>query len=106
MEIRGKLEGVSSIAFISGTNTSLGTEVGILKSQTLKNRVTSKMAPEEKSESEEAPQDLLTPWRKALGLVLVPSGAGEMIFMLSVQGQSAEDDRAWFDDCQVVKYND
>jgi hypothetical protein len=43
-------------------------------------------------------------WREALGLVRVPSGAGEMILMLSVQGQVTEDDRAWFYDCQVVKY--
>ncbi|MFC1718512.1 hypothetical protein ACFL6S_32955 [Candidatus Poribacteria bacterium] len=45
-------------------------------------------------------------WREALGLVLVPSGAGEMVFMLSIQGQITEDDRAWFDDCQAMKYEE
>jgi hypothetical protein len=43
-------------------------------------------------------------WREVIGLVKVPTGAGMLIFMLSVQGQITEDDRAWFDDCQVVKY--
>lgn len=43
-------------------------------------------------------------WREALGLVHVPSSAGQMIFMLSVQGQITDDDIAWFDDCKVVKY--
>lgn len=43
-------------------------------------------------------------WREAIGLVRVPASAGEMIFMLSVQGQITEDDQVCFDDCWVVKY--
>lgn len=45
-------------------------------------------------------------WREALGIVRVPSGVGEMVFMLSVRGQITEDDRAWFDDCQTIKYKE
>jgi len=41
-------------------------------------------------------------WREALGWVRVPWEAGQMIFMLSTQGQNTEDDRAWFDKCQAV----
>jgi hypothetical protein len=45
-------------------------------------------------------------WREALGEVQVPPGAVQLIFMLSVQGQLGESDRAWFDDVQLVKTDD
>ncbi len=45
-------------------------------------------------------------WREALGEVQVPPGAAQLIFMLSVQGQLTESDRACFDDAQLVQTDD
>ena len=42
-------------------------------------------------------------WHEAVGEVQIPPGATQLIFMLSVQGQLTESDRACFDDAILLK---
>jgi len=42
-------------------------------------------------------------WREVIGLVQVPPPAGQLIFMLGVQGQWRATDRAFFDDVRLVR---
>ena len=47
--------------------------------------------------------DMPDAWREATGLVDVPEGAGQLVFMLSVTGQFTDTDQAWFDDCRLTR---
>jgi capsular exopolysaccharide synthesis family protein len=67
MEIQGVQDGLSAISLGSRRDISIQTQIDILKSNTLLNRVTSKMRPEGNSEPQEW-QDYLAPLRKALGV--------------------------------------
>jgi hypothetical protein len=43
-------------------------------------------------------------YREAIGLVRVPAGVGYMEVMLSAESQAGPDDKAWFDDCRVLRW--
>jgi hypothetical protein len=45
-------------------------------------------------------------WQEITGLIQVPPDAGQLIFMLSTQGQFRETDRAEFDDARLVQVPD
>jgi capsular exopolysaccharide synthesis family protein len=67
MEIQGSQDALSSISLASPADISIQTQIDILKSSTLLNRVASKMKPENNSEGQEQ-QDFLGPLRKSLGV--------------------------------------
>ena len=45
-------------------------------------------------------------WRELFGVVEVPEGAGRLLILLGVGGQSTADDVVWFDDVELYKLSD
>lgn len=42
-------------------------------------------------------------WQSAFGVVTVPEGAGRLVVLLNVTGQSTDDDRCWFDNLGLYR---
>ena len=42
-------------------------------------------------------------WQQLFGVVEVPDGAGRLLILLGVEGQTATEDTAWFDDVELYK---
>jgi polysaccharide biosynthesis transport protein len=67
MEMQGSQDSLASINLTSSGNVSIQTQVDLLKSRSLIDRVNSKMALDNNLEWQ-GRQDLLAPWRQALGV--------------------------------------